>query len=62
MAGRLDELLERGYKVRVYVPFGEDWFDYSIRRLQENPRILGYVIRNLFRRRAPASKKAPAAD
>ena len=57
-----DELLERGYKVRVYVPFGEDWFDYSIRRLQENPRILGYVIRNLFRRRAPASKKAPAAD
>ena len=62
MGGRLEELLSRGYRVRVYVPFGEDWFDYSIRRLQENPRILGYVIRNLFRRRAPASKKAPAAD
>ena len=62
MGGRLEELLERGYKVRVYVPFGEDWFDYSIRRLRENPRILGYVIRNLFRRRSrpPSRKKTPA--
>lgn len=62
MGGRLEELLERGYKVRVYVPFGEDWFDYSIRRLRENPRILGYVIRNLFRRRkrVPSRKKTPA--
>lgn len=51
MAGRLEKLLVRGYRVRVYVPFGEDWFDYSIRRLRENPRILGYVLRNLFRRR-----------
>ena len=62
MGGRLEELLASGYRVRVYVPFGEDWFDYSIRRLRENPRILGYVIRNLFRRRSRASstKKTPA--
>ena len=62
MAGRLDRLLERGYRVRVYVPFGEDWFDYSIRRLRENPRILGYVIKNLFSRRCrtAAQQKVPA--
>lgn len=62
MAGHLERLLERGYRVRVYVPFGEDWFDYSIRRLRENPRILGYVIKNIFsrRRRATAQQKAPA--
>ena len=62
MAGRLEKLRERGYRVRVYVPFGEDWFDYSIRRLRENPRILGYVLKNLFRRRrGPARAAAPPA-
>ena len=62
MGGRLEQLLERGYRVRVYVPFGEDWFDYSIRRLLENPRILGYVIKNIFsrRRRVTAQQETPA--
>ena len=48
--------------MRVYVPFGEDWFDYSIRRLRENPRILGYVIKNIFsrRRKAAAQQEVPA--
>ena len=50
MGGRLDELINQGYKVRVYVPFGPDWFDYSIRRLKENPNILAYVISNLFKK------------
>jgi proline dehydrogenase len=50
MSGRLDELIQRGYKVRIYVPFGPDWFDYSVRRLKENPNIAGYVISNLFKR------------
>ncbi|HAB52050.1 MAG: proline dehydrogenase [Ignavibacteria bacterium RIFOXYB2_FULL_35_12] len=36
------------YKVRIYVPFGEDWFAYSIRRLKENPQIAGYVFKNIF--------------
>ena len=49
MAGRLDELRKHGYKIRVYVPFGPDWFDYSIRRLKENPNIAGYVIANLLK-------------
>tara|TARA_B100000131_G_C17989213_1_gene561814 strand:+ start:66 stop:974 length:909 start_codon:yes stop_codon:yes gene_type:complete len=38
-----------GYKVRVYVPFGPDWYDYSIRRLKENPNIAGYIISNIFK-------------
>lgn len=49
MDGRLEFLLEKGFKVRVYVPFGPDWFDYSVRRLKENPNIAGYVISNFFK-------------
>ena len=49
MAGRLEELRDQGYKIRVYVPFGPDWFDYSLRRLKENPDIIGYVIKNMFK-------------
>ena len=40
--------LDSGYSVRVYVPFGEDWYKYSVRRLKENPDIAGYVLKNLF--------------
>ena len=48
MGGRLQNLLENGHKVRVYVPFGPDWYEYSLRRIKENPDIAGYVIKNLF--------------
>ncbi len=44
-------LLSRRQKVRIYVPFGVHWYPYSLRRLRENPRIAGYVIRDLFRRK-----------
>ncbi len=37
-----------GYKVRIYVPFGKEWYAYSIRRLQENPQVAGYIVKNLF--------------
>lgn len=50
MGDRLKKLLEEGYKVRIYVPFGEAWFDYAIRRLKENPNILWYVLGNIFKR------------
>ena len=49
MQGRLESLIENGFKVRVYVPFGPNWFDYSIRRLKENPSIAHYVLKNFFR-------------
>ncbi len=35
------------HKLRVYVPFGEDWYEYSSRRLKENPKIAGYVARDV---------------
>ena len=44
------ELVEEGHPLRVYVPFGELWFKYSIRRLAENPNIAGHIVRNLFHR------------
>ena len=50
MNGRLEQLVEKGFGVRIYVPFGPDWFDYSVRRLKENPDIAGYVISNLFKK------------
>ena len=50
MSGWLDKHVEKGYKVRVYVPFGKDWYAYSIRRLKENPDIGAYILKNLFRR------------
>lgn len=37
-----------GYKVRIYVPFGKQWYAYSIRRLKENPQIAGYIFKNIF--------------
>jgi proline dehydrogenase len=38
-----DELVRKGERLRIYVPFGRRWYEYSLRRLQENPRIAGYV-------------------
>jgi len=48
MGGRLEELTNSGYKVRIYVPFGSEWYEYSLRRLKENPDIAGYIIKNIF--------------
>jgi len=50
MGKRLEKLLGKGYKVRIYVPFGEAWFDYSIRRLKENPNMMWYIVGNLFKK------------
>jgi proline dehydrogenase len=50
MGNKLQQLLDKGYTVRNYVPFGEAWFDYSIRRLKENPNIMWYVLGNMFKK------------
>jgi proline dehydrogenase len=42
-SGRGDELVLEGHRLRIYVPFGRHWYAYSLRRLQENPRIAGYI-------------------
>jgi proline dehydrogenase len=39
-----------GYKLRVYVPYGKRWYDYSMRRLKENPKIATYILRSLLHR------------
>jgi len=38
-----DELVRAGHRLRIYVPFGRHWYEYSLRRLQENPKIAGYI-------------------
>jgi len=42
-------LIASGQRLRVYVPYGEHWYPYSVRRLRENPQIAGYAFRALFR-------------
>ncbi len=41
-------IVEKGHLMRVYVPYGEDWFGYSTRRLKENPKIAAEIIKALF--------------
>jgi len=41
-------LVEEGHRVRVTVLFGKDWYEYSLRRLKENPKIAGYVTRDVL--------------
>jgi proline dehydrogenase len=45
-----DRLLAEDYAVRVYVPYGKDWYGYSMRRIKENPSIAGHLLRALLTR------------
>ena len=48
-------LVERGYRMRVYVPFGREWFPYFMRRLGERPANVGFVLRGMMKEgRGPA--------
>lgn len=44
-----DILLDTGHKLRVYIPYGVDWYAYSMRRLKENPRLAGDVFRSALK-------------
>lgn len=48
-----DELVRGGHTVRIYVPYGQKWYEYSLRRLQENPKLAGYAARDVVRRLRP---------
>jgi proline dehydrogenase len=50
---RGDELVREGHRLRVYVPFGRRWYEYSVRRLQENPKLAGYVALDTLKRLRP---------
>jgi len=43
-------LIDAGHRLRVYVPYGEHWYKYSVRRLRENPQIAGYAFKSIFQR------------
>ena len=50
-----NRIVADGHRLRIYVPYGRQWYEYSLRRLQENPKIAGYIAgdfgRSLLRRR-----------
>src|SRR5439155_1432192 len=43
------QLVRDGYPLRIYVPFGREWFPYFMRRLGERPANVGFVVRSVFR-------------
>lgn len=51
MHGWLQKHLNNNYKVRIYLPYGPQWYEYSIRRLKENPSIARYVAKSIFSNR-----------
>jgi proline dehydrogenase len=48
-----DRLLAEGHRLRIYVPFGRQWYEYSLRRLQENPKVAGYIAADTLNRLVP---------
>ncbi|MGH3118879.1 MAG: hypothetical protein ACRDQ2_17550, partial [Gaiellales bacterium] len=50
---RADQLVGDGHRLRIYVPYGEQWYAYSLRRLQENPKIAGYIATDTLSRLLP---------
>jgi proline dehydrogenase len=55
---RASALVADGHRLRVYVPFGSRWYEYSLRRLQENPKLAGYAARDVFDRIVPGRRPA----
>jgi proline dehydrogenase len=52
-----EQLVKEGFRLRVYIPFGQDWFPYFMRRLAERPANLGFFLRQALR---PPRQKASA--
>jgi proline dehydrogenase len=53
-----DELIRGGHRLRIYTPFGRQWYAYSMRRLQENPKIAGYIAADTVGRLLPGRNGA----
>ena len=43
-----ESIVNEGHTMRVYVPFGKQWFGYSTRRLKENPKMASHIIKAIF--------------
>ena len=52
-----DRIVAGGHRLRIYVPYGRQWYEYSLRRLQENPKIAGYVAGDLVSRAWPLGSR-----
>jgi proline dehydrogenase len=52
-----DRLVRDGHRLRIYVPFGRHWYAYSLRRLQENPKIAGYIAADTVGRLVPGLRR-----
>jgi proline dehydrogenase len=44
-----EKLTHAGWGMRVYIPFGTEWYPYLMRRLAERPANVAFILRNLFR-------------
>lgn len=42
------KILKKGHRLRVYIPYGKDWFGYSVRRLKENPKMAIHIMKSIF--------------
>ncbi len=51
-----NRLVREGHRLRIYVPFGRHWYAYSLRRLQENPKIAGYIAADTIGRLVPGRR------
>jgi proline dehydrogenase len=49
------QLVREGYRLRIYIPYGTDWFPYFMRRLAERPANLTFFLRNLLPRSSQPS-------
>lgn len=43
-----DKILRDGHRIRIYIPFGSHWYQYSTRRFKENPQMAGYVVKSIL--------------
>ena len=50
MENYIKTILNKNYRIRIYVPFGPDWYNYSIRRIKENPNLSKYIVKNIFKK------------
>ncbi|HXH88736.1 MAG TPA: proline dehydrogenase family protein [Gaiellaceae bacterium] len=48
-----DNLVADGHRLRIYVPYGHQWYEYSLRRLKENPKVAGYIAADTLGRLVP---------
>ncbi len=46
---RRDNILSQGHPMRIYVPYGTDWYGYATRRLKENPEMAGNIFKAMFK-------------